>query len=148
MKEITNKKWAFITKINKEFDILYHRIAVHYNLSDSNFWILYSLYESKKPCTQKEICDDWYFNKQTINSSIKNLVELGYIRKGNEEKNNTNKKIELTPLGLEIAEKTVCEVMKIEDIAFSKISDRDLDKIIELLEKPLVSFREEVNKLV
>lgn len=148
MKEVLNKKWELITRINKEFDELYHKIAIHYNLSDSSFWILYFLYESKRPCTQKEICDNWYFNKQTINSSIKNLEHKGYIRKGYEENNKSNKKIMLTPLGVKVAEKTVLEIMKIEDISFSKISEEDLNKVVNLLQKALTSFKEELNKII
>lgn len=145
MNGIINQKWALYTKINKEFDELYHKLAVHYNLSDSDFWILYSLYENKQPCSQIEICNDWYFNKQTINSAIKKLEKLGYVNKGNSE---NSKKISLTPLGLQIAEKSIKEVMKIEDIAFSKINEKELDNIIYLLQKVLSSFSEEVNKTI
>ncbi|MCI7442013.1 MAG: MarR family transcriptional regulator [Clostridium sp.] len=141
MKEIINKKWALINKINKEFDDLYHKMAVHYNLSDSAFWILYSLYTSKKPCTQKEICDNWCFSKQTINSAIKNLEQIGYISRG-------YKKIVLTPLGLEVAEKTIHEVIEIENKSLSKINEEELDTIINLFQKTLSSFKEEANKII
>lgn len=148
MKEVITKKWGIYTKINKEFDEIYHKIAIHYNLSDSSFWILYSLYETKQPCTQMEICKEWYFNKQTVNSAIKNLEKLGYISKGISENNKQDKKIRLTSLGLEVAEKTVKNVIMLEDIAFSKISEEELDNIINLLQKVLFSFKEEANKII
>ncbi|MCI8587342.1 MAG: MarR family transcriptional regulator, partial [Clostridia bacterium] len=142
------RKWTLITKINKEFDELYHKLAVNYNLSDSSFFILYYLYEAKEPCTQKEICDNWYFNKQTINSAIKKLEDIGYITRNNVDNNRPNRKILLTKLGIEIAEKTVAKIMKIEDIAFSKISEEELDHTIKLLQESLSFFKEEVEKLI
>lgn len=148
MKDIINRKWAIITQINREFDELYHKIAVHFNLSDSSLWVLYILYETKRPCTQKEICDYWCYNKQTINSAIKHLENVGYINKGYEENNKINKKIGLTPLGLEIAEKSVKKVIEMEDRAFASINEKDLDTIIELMQKPLIAFKDEVNKII
>lgn len=148
MKEIITKKWEVYTKTNKEFDEIYHKIALHYKLSDSSFWILYFLYAVKRPCTQMEICKEWNFSKQTVNSTIKNLENMGYITKENDEDNKLYKKIRLTSLGKEVAEKTVKNVMILEDIAFSKISEEELDIIIKLLQKVLSSFKEEANKII
>lgn len=148
MKEIINRKWAMITQINREFDELYHKIAMHFNLSDSCFWVLYVLYEAKVPCTQKQICDCWYYNKQTINSAIKHLEKLGYVNKGYEENSKMNKKIGLTPLGLEIAENSVKKVIEMEDRAFVLVNEKELDTIINLMQKPLIAFKDEVNKVI
>lgn len=148
MKESINRKWSLITKINKEFDEIYHNIAVHYNLSDSSFFILYCLYETQKPCTQKEICESWYFNKQTINSSIKKLEEKGYITRKNIDDNKRNKQITLTQQGMELAKKTVAKIIKIEDIVFSKVSENELDHIINLLQELLTSYKKEVEKII
>lgn len=148
MKDIINRKWAVITQINREFDELYHKIAVYYNLSDSSFWVLYILYEAKRPLSQKEICDYWCYNKQTINSAIKHLEKIGYINKGYEENNKMNKKIGLTPKGLKVAEKSVKKVIEIEDKTFASVNEKDLDKIIELMQKPLTAFKDEINKVI
>lgn len=148
MKDIINRKWAVITQINREFDELYHKIAVYYNLSDSSFCVLYILYEAKRHLSQKEICDYWCYNKQTINSAIKHLEKIGYINKGYEENNKMNKKIGLTPKGLKVAEKSVKKVIEIEDKTFASVNEKDLDKIIELMQKPLTAFKDEINKVI
>jgi len=64
---------------DNEFDEEYHKLASYYKLSDSSFWILYELYQNKNGCTQKELYTDWYLNKQTINSSVKYLINKKYI---------------------------------------------------------------------
>lgn len=148
MKETINRKWSMITKINREIDDIYHQLTLHYGLSESSFWILYILYENKKTCNQSEICNYWYCSKQTINSAIKNLENLGYIYKGYEENGKVNKKIGLTELGKEIAEKTIKPIIEIEEKAFSVISENELDTLIELFQKPLKTFKEETNKIL
>lgn len=148
MNENMNRKWAMITKINKETEEIYHKIAKHYNLSDTCFWILYVIYEKNEPCTQKEMCDYWSYTKQTINSAIKTLEQLGYIQKGYEENGKLNKKIYLTQKGKKIAQKTVKEIMDIEDRVYKCISEQELDMVIDLLQKPLVLLKEETNKIL
>ena len=102
----------------------------------------------KRPLSQKEICDYWYYNKQTINSAIKHLEKIGYINKGYEENNKMNKKIGLTPSGLKIAEKSVKKVIEIEDRAFISVNENNLDTVIELMQKTLMAFKDEVNKVI
>lgn len=147
MQEI-NEKWIVISKINKEFDDLYHKIAVHYNLSDSSFWILYTLYENRQGCTQKQICSEWCFSKQTINSAIKDLIKKQYIVLKYENDNRKNKIICLTQEGLEIAKNTIEKVIEVENIAFSKVDRKDFDFVIHFFQVQLSSFKEEINKII
>ena len=145
MKQI-NKRWSIISKINKEFDEVYHKIAINYKLSDSAFWILYTLYENKEGCTQKEICSDWNFSKQTINTTIKDLERKKLITLNNEENNKKIKKIKLTNKGIEIAKNTVEKVMEVENIAFSKIDIKEFDRAISFFQVQLKSLKNEINK--
>lgn len=147
MKESVNRKWGMITKINKETEEIYHKIAKHYNMSDTCFWIIYILYEEDRSCTQKEICDYWSCTKQTVNSAIKTLEQLKYIQNGCEENGKINKKICLTKKGKIIAEKTVKQVMEMEDKVYKCISEEELDTVIELLKKPLILLKEEARYL-
>ena len=59
----------------KESNEVYHRLARHCGLSDSAFWILYTLREAEGPVSQKQLCDELYLSKQTVNSALKKLVE-------------------------------------------------------------------------
>lgn len=148
MAKAVNEKWALINQLNKEIDDLYHRAAIYYNLSDSAFWILYTLYQNKQGCTQKEICSDWYFSKQTINSAIKELEKKEYISLNYESNNRKSKRIVLTPKGIEIAKNTVGKIIEAENIAFSKTNEKELDKVIEFFQVQLSNFKEEINKIV
>lgn len=134
-------------QINKEIDDLYHKVATYYGLSDSAFWILYSLYENRDGLTQKDICSNWSYSKQTVNSAIKKLLEKKYINMEFDIPNNYGKKIYLTPLGVDIAEKTIKNVMVAEDQSFSKIEGKDIDKVIEVFDHTLSLFKNEINKI-
>lgn len=134
-------------KINKEIDDLYHNIASYYGLSDSTFWIIYSLYEKPEGLTQKEICSNWSYSKQTINSAIKKLLDLKYINMENATPSNYGKKICLTSLGLDIANQTIKKVMEAEDGSFSKIKDEDIDKVISVFQESYSLFKNEIEKI-
>lgn len=134
-------------QINKEIDDLYHKVATYYGLSDSAFWILYSLYENKDGLTQKEICFNWSYSKQTVNSAIKKLLEKRYIDMEFDIPNNHGKKICLTPLGKEIAKNTIKRVMFTEEQSFSKTEEKDIDKVIEVFSNTLSLFKNEINKI-
>ena len=48
-------------------------------ISDSAFSIFYTIYDLGDGCLQKDICYEFFANKQTVNSSIRKLVQEGYI---------------------------------------------------------------------
>lgn len=52
MEELTFSQFirAF-NEADKEMNIIYHRLARHYRLSDSVFWVLYLLGEAQGPMT-------------------------------------------------------------------------------------------------
>ena len=56
---------AAFNKIHKRMNVLYHSYAKKAGLSDAAFWLLYSLYEYGRPCTQKELCEEWFYAPQT-----------------------------------------------------------------------------------
>lgn len=65
--------WNDNFKLYKEIDLEYHKFATHYKLSDSEFYILNSLFQANAGISQQEIFTQWGYAKQTINSSIKSL---------------------------------------------------------------------------
>lgn len=147
LKEI-NEKWELISKLNKEFDDIYHKIALHYNLSDSTFWVLYTLYDNKYELTQKEICQDWYYSKQTINSAIKDLEKKEYIVLSYKEGSNKSKIVSLTNKGKKVAKESVGRIMEIENSAFSKIDGKEFDMVIDFFKKNIAVFKEELNNIL
>ena len=79
MQEKLNELLMDFNKMNKEFDELYHKVASKMGISDSAFSIFYTIYDLGDGCLQKDICYEFFANKQTVNSSIRKLVQEGYI---------------------------------------------------------------------
>ena len=81
MEELTFSRFirAF-NEADKEMNIIYHRLARHYRLSDSVFWVLYLLGEAQGPMTQTKLCSALFLSKQTVNSALKKLESRGYLR--------------------------------------------------------------------
>ena len=71
-----------LEQMNRQFNecnALYHELAVHYGVSDTVFWLLYSLYNSSEPQTQNRLCMEWNLPKQTMNSAVASMVRQGLL---------------------------------------------------------------------
>ena len=71
-----------LEQMNRQFNecnALYHELAVHYGVSDTVFWLLYSLYNSSEPQTQNRLCMEWNLPKQTMNSAVASMVKQGLL---------------------------------------------------------------------
>lgn len=63
----------------KEVDAIYYKIATSFKLSESAFWILYTLADTGQECSQQDISKQLSISRQTVNSAIQSLVQKGYI---------------------------------------------------------------------
>ncbi len=148
MKDSIEQKWVMICKYMNEFDEEYHKLASYYKLSDSSFWILYELYQNKNGCTQKELYTDWYLNKQTINSSVKYLINKKYIMVEYLDNNKKSKRLKLTNKGKKMAKNTVGRVMRLETKVFKDIDENEMDRVINFFRKQTILFKGEVSKVI
>ena len=64
MQEKLNELLMDFNKMNKEFDELYHKVASKMGISDSAFSIFYTIYDLGDGCLQKDICYEFFANKQ------------------------------------------------------------------------------------
>lgn len=143
---------VWYNRLYKEMDELYHDYAKGHGLSDSAFWMLYSLVErmllkKEGAYTQKELCDDWSFSRQTINSALKSLEKQGIIMLAAIEGNRKNKEIVLTEQGKEIVNRSIIPLMGAERAAFGRLGDSDRDKFLQLTQKHMNLLKEEVGML-
>lgn len=148
MEKNINEKWEVLSKTMKEFDELYHKIATHYNLSDTSFWILYDLYQHKEGYTQKELCSNCYVSKQTINSSIKYLKEKGYIELKYEGNNRKFKKVCITDKGLNIAKQSVVQVIEMEKKVCEETNEDEMNIAINFFKNQITLLKKEMEKIL
>lgn len=132
----------------KESNELYHRLARHYGLSDSAFWILYTLREAEGPVSQRQLCQELYLSKQTVNSALKNLEEAGYLRLECAPDSRKNKEIRLTASGEALLRRTADPVFAMEERAFLRLTEEEREAILRLGRRNLDLLREEAERLL
>ena len=146
MKQIHGKKQTAFNRIFREFDEVYHMVALKNGLSDSAFFILYSICELGNGCLQKDICRLTFISKQTIHSSIRNLEQAGYLKL--EAGRGRDKHIFLTKAGEELVEQKILPVLIAENQVFQKMTKEEGDALLSLSEKYLSILRKNLKDLL
>lgn len=144
MKKIISPELEEFNRIYKEFDNIYHDIALHLDLSDSAFTILYNIFCLGDGCLQRDICNTSYISKQTVNSSIRKLEQEGYLYLKSGKGRDMH--IHLTPSGQNLLEEKILPVVTMENQAFARMSARESSRLLQLSQKYITIFREEVQK--
>ena len=132
-------------RMYKENDSLYRRLARHFGLSESAFWILYTLEEFQQPVTQAQLCEYLSLSKQTINSGLKQLEQEGNIHLSSGP--GRRKYLQLTPAGRQLAERTVRPVLRAEERAFLGMAEEERASLLALERKYLSLLRQESEQI-
>lgn len=138
-----------IIKQNRSFLDIYSGIASALDLSESTFWILYVVSKPNHNYVQQEICEEWSFSKQTINSAIKVLIDKGYIYLEQAPLPDTRKKsIKLTCLGEKFAAQKVGLLHQMEQHALSKMTLAEQETYLSLSQKYISDLREATDSFI
>ncbi len=129
-----NELLAEYNGIFKDLDKSYHDAAKAVGLSDSAFWILYTLRESCSEMTQSDIVSMISFPPQTVNSALMKLKDEGYVMLRSIA-DRRKKLILLTDKGEQLAEKTVDRVMEIEAMTMGSLTEQEQRTFLRLFRK-------------
>ena len=111
----------------REQNQLYRDVAASFGISESAFNILYAIYlAGEKGIAQRDICMQMCIGKQTVNSSIHKLEREGAVvlKSG---LGCRGLLAHLTPVGLELAERTIVPMIEAELAALREFDDRELE---------------------
>lgn len=134
-------------RLHKKMNMLYHDYAKSVGLSDASFWLLYSLYEHGQPCTQKDLCNYWFFAPQTINTALKILEEQGYITLKLAPESRKNKQILLTETGRILVNEKIAPLVRAEERSFERLSSKERDRLFDITQKHIEVLEEEINRI-
>lgn len=140
-----------LEQMNRQFNecnALYHELAVHYGVSDTVFWLLYSLYNSSEPQTQNRLCMEWNLPKQTMNSAVASMVKQGLLELEPAPGRYSGKLLHLTPAGRELAAKTAKPVYSAEQAALEQLGMAEAEHFVRLGQEHLNAIRTEFNKIL
>lgn len=142
-----NERYSAITN---KYNAMYHNVAVNYGFSDTQFWVLYILFNfhKKRTYTQNEIADDLGIPKQTVNSAIAKLVDNGYLTLTKRLAPRNSKSVSLTDSGTELCNKCILPVMEAEERALSKLTPKEHKLFLSIFEKRFENIYKEVSSLL
>ena len=111
----------------REQNQLYRDVATSFGISESAFSILYAIFlAGENGISQRDICVQMCIGKQTVNSSIHKLEREGVV----ELESGPGRRgllAHLTPVGLELAERTIVPMVEAELAALREFDDRELE---------------------
>lgn len=122
-------------------DGIYAIAAKKIGIKENTLSLLYAL-DDGNPHSQKEICEQWLIPKTTINTVVKECVDVGYIVLVNDG-HKKEKTICLTNKGREYAKKVLDQVYEVEDNAMKKSLETFDPEFVKALEKFATHLKDE-----
>ena len=135
-----------IGRQEKQFDALYRNAGAFFGLPDCAMWILYFLSSSEQELSQQDLTEKMMFPKQTINSAVTGLTKKGLIELSMIPGTRNRKKITLTAIGKEFAEKTVARMYKAECRAVEQMGFARMTTYMELYHDFFTCLQHEFQK--
>lgn len=138
---------SVFNRAHKKMNVLYHSYAKKIGLSDAAFWLLYSLYENGRPCTQKNLCEAWFYAPQTINSALKSLEKKGLITLELSPENRKNKQVMFTSDGKALVKEKIVPLVQAEVRSFERLEKQECYALLEITQKHIDLLEDEINKI-
>lgn len=135
-------------RAHKKMNGIYHNYAKQVGLSDAAFWLLYSLYEHGHPCTQKDLCEAWFYAPQTINTALKSLEEKGFVSLELVPKSRKNKQILFTEAGKALVEEKISPLVQAEERSFELLDEQERAQLLAITQKHIALLEKEIDKII
>ena len=146
MKFEQNKVLQEFDRINNSINEYYHEIALKQGFSDSAYAILQAILILGDGCTQTQVYKFCCLNKQTVNSSVKRLVEDGLI----EFTKGTGREvyIHFTKFGEQVAKEKILPIEQAESEVFEEMTEEEQKEILRLMNKYLNNFKTKIRDII
>lgn len=126
-------------------DAVYEEFSRRMGYKANMMWLLYALNDGE-PHSQKQICQDWFMTKTTLNTLVKECEAKGYLVFQSIPGKRREKHIILTDSGKEYAERVLEKIYRAEGIAIEQIED--IEGLNLQLERFLASLKSEFQEIL
>ena len=133
-----NEKVKYLNMMLCEIDKLYQSLLVSKNLSDSEYVVLFAIMELGEGCLQKDIADNSYISKKTINATIKKLEKNGIITM--KAGKYPNMHIYLTSFGKRFVKDNIIPIIDIENKVLENMTDAEFENLSKTYSKYIGIF--------
>lgn len=129
-----------------EMDSIYQTLLSAKNISDGEFVVLNAILSLGEGCLQKDIAENSYMSKKTINSTIKKLEKEGFIKL--KAGKYPNMHIYLTKRGLDHIKNNIIPIVDVENRVLNSMPEMDFDRLVCGYSKYITSFKEHVTDFI
>lgn len=130
----------------KQYDALYRSACAMFGFSDCAMWVLYYLAIADDEISQQDLIEKMMFPKQTINSAVSTLVGKGLVELSMIPGTRNKKKVTLTPVGTEAADRTVTRMFQAECRAVERMDSEHIKQFMKLYKEFFEHLRAEFVK--
>ncbi len=128
------------TRLYKEYDSIFHSVALAVGLSDSALTVLYHPQELGDGCLQRDIAASAWVSKQTVHSTIRQLRERGLLSLSPGKGRDMH--IHLTEEGRRLVREEIYPIMQMESDAFQALAPEERRDLLCLTARYVAALRE------
>ncbi len=128
-----NAQDARFCEIMQKIDHLYEEYAKSRGMTYMSLCVLEAICTHPDSCTQKLICEESHYPKQSVNLIVKSFLQAGYITLEELPADRRNKRIVLTAKGQDYAARTVAPLWKIDEDAARHLTAPQREELLRLL---------------
>lgn len=144
----SKKQLTLLNQCDKEVDDLYHDYSAAYGLSEIAFWLLYIIWFMGDGCTQSDVCDVWFYKRQSINTALKKLEMQGYLSLQPVPGNRKSKQIVLTEAGKKLSKKVIEPLICAELNALETLDEQERELLVTLSQKRVTAIRQNIKAIM
>lgn len=135
-------KVKYLNNMLCEIDKLYQSLLMCKNLSDSEYIVLFSILDIGEGCLQKDIANNSYINKKTINAAIKKLEKNSLIKMVAGKYPNMH--IYLTNSGKDFVKENIIPIINIENNVMESMTNTEFENIMSMYSKYINIFKKQI----
>ncbi len=133
MKYEIDDKVKCIHKILCETEKIYHSLLKSKQITDSEYVLLFAVLEMGEGCLQKDIADNTYISRKTLNTTVKNLEQKGIIKL--KPGKYPNMHIYLTEKGNKYVQEKMLPIMEEEKEIVKNVNEQDFNTLATIITK-------------
>ena len=148
MEEQIKQQLQTYNRLCKENDDVYGNLAAHFGMSDTAFWVLYAISHAEGPITQNDLCHEWFYPAQTVNSAVSKMVKDGLLALEVVPGTRNKKNIRLTAAGRELAARTISVVDAIESSAFRMFTPEERELYLSIVRRHVENLKYQKDRIL
>lgn len=148
MSEQMQEQEQRFTEILQRMDRVYDEYAKAKGMSYMRMAVLETIYAHPDGCTQKQICTETHYPKQSVNLIIKSFLADGHVALREAAEDRRNKRITLTAHGRAYADETVGALWDIDRRSAGVLSAEQRELLLQLLARYADAFARGVRQRI